>query len=234
MIKSSSFKVLPQSLAEVFQLECNLKFTTIQSFSKVTDILSVCLASLVPLSVPEIYSAVSALKKEPDSNWQDFVTRFNMLSGKKYFVTKKGADNLRKSQSIGDQSTGLRFAPNINFRRFHGSYYDCILRFMFAGFLVRRGDDTVMFYHPLFRDWLIRRKDNESTKFMVDPRNGHLAMALTSSRNDPKDLTSDKILDLCHHMLKAHVFRNHQTLSRDLQSVSTQKKAHYLKRRIEN
>ena len=87
MIKSSSFKVLPQSLAEVFQLECNLKFTTIQSFSKVTDILSVCLASLVPLSVPEIYNAVSALKKEPDSNWQDFVTRFNMLSGMKYFIT---------------------------------------------------------------------------------------------------------------------------------------------------
>ena len=84
VIKSSSFKVLPQSLAEVFQLECNLKFTTIQSFSKVTDILSVCLASLVPLSVPEIYNAVSALKKEPDSNWQDFVTRFNMLSGMNY------------------------------------------------------------------------------------------------------------------------------------------------------
>ena len=77
----------------------------------------------------------------------------------------------------------------------------------------------MMFYHPLFRDWLIRRKDNESTKFMVDPRNGHLAMALTSSRNNPKDLTSDKILDLCHHMLKAHVFRNHQTFSKDLQSV---------------
>ena len=81
VIKSSSFKVLPVSLAEVFQLECNLKFTTVQSFSKVTDILSVCLASLVPLSVLEIYNAVNALKKEPESNWQDFVSRFNMLSG---------------------------------------------------------------------------------------------------------------------------------------------------------
>ena len=100
--------------------------------------------------------------------------------------------------------------------------YKCSRFNMLSGFLVRRGDDTVMFYHPLFRDWLIRRKDNESTKFMVDPRNGHLAMALTSSRNNPKDLTSDKILDLCHHMLKAHVFRNHQTLSKDLQSVRIQ------------
>ena len=75
VIKSSSFKVLPVSLSEVFQLECNLKFTSVQAFSKVTDILSVCLASLVPLTVPEIYSAVNALKKEPDSNWQDFVSR---------------------------------------------------------------------------------------------------------------------------------------------------------------
>ena len=37
-------------------------------------------------------------------------------------------------------------------------------------------------HHPLFREWLIRRRDNESTKFMVDPRNGHLAIALTYSR----------------------------------------------------
>ena len=182
VIKSASFKVLPVSLSEVFQLECNLKFTSIQAFSKVTDILSVCLASLVPLTVPEIYAAINALKKEPDSNWQDFVSRFNMLSG----------------------------------------------------FLVRRGDDTVMFYHPLFREWLIRRKDNESTKFMVDPRNGHLAMALTYSRSpsggegnasstgnasrtgsgsptrSQPELNAEKILDLCHHMLKAHAFRNHQ------------------------
>ena len=81
VIKSTSFKVLPVSLSEVFQLECNLKFASVQAFAKVQDILSVCLASLVPMTVPEIYNAVNALKKEPDSNWQDFVARFNMLSG---------------------------------------------------------------------------------------------------------------------------------------------------------
>lgn len=170
VIKSSSFKVLPVSLSEVFQLECNLKFASVQAFAKVQDILSVCLASLVPLSVPDIYGAVNALKVEQDSNWQDFVSRFNLLSG----------------------------------------------------FLVRRGDDTVMFYHPLFREWLIRRRDNESTKFMVDPRNGHLAIALTYSRRrrSPSmiELNAEKILDLCHHMLKAHVYRNHQN-AKDLQST---------------
>jgi hypothetical protein len=35
-----SFKVLPVSLAEVFLLELNLKFPTIQSFQKVSDMLS--------------------------------------------------------------------------------------------------------------------------------------------------------------------------------------------------
>jgi hypothetical protein len=79
------------------------------------------------------------------------------------------------------------------------------------------GDDTVMFYHPLFREWLIRRKDNETTKFLCDPRNGHLAIALNYSRC-PSELNTDKILDLCHHMLKAHVYRNHQN-AKDLQSV---------------
>ena len=187
VIKSTSFKVLPVSLSEVFQLECNLKFSSVQSFSKVQDILSVCLASLVPLSVPQIYAAVNALQKEPEvgvepggrptpgspvsGSWADFVSRFNMLSG----------------------------------------------------FLVRRGDDTVMFYHPLFREWLIRRRDNESTKFMVDPRNGHLAIALTYSRGTtnsptPLELNAEKILDLCHHMLKAHVYRNHQN-AKTLQST---------------
>ena len=98
-----------------------------------------------------------------------------------------------------------------------------------------------MFYHPLFREWLIRRRDNESTKFMVDPRNGHLAIALTYSRGSANnscnsngnstnsscnsssppasiELNAEKILDLCHHMLKAHVYRNHQN-SKSLQST---------------
>ena len=76
-----------------------------------------------------------------------------------------------------------------------------------------------MFYHPLFREWLIRRRDNDSTKFMVDPRNGHLAIALTYSRNsNTTQLNGEKMLDLCHHMLKAHVYRNHPN-AKDLQST---------------
>ena len=77
---------------------------------------------------------------------------------------------------------------------------------MLSGFLVRRGDDTVMFYHPLFREWLIRRADS-SSKFLVDPRVGHLALALNYSRNANSEMNPEKVLDLAHHMLKAHTYR---------------------------
>ena len=55
VLKSSSFNVLPQSLSEVFLLEFNLKFPSLQSFRKVSDILSVVLAALQPLTMPEIH-----------------------------------------------------------------------------------------------------------------------------------------------------------------------------------
>lgn len=60
---------------------------------------------------------------------------------------------------------------------------DFVTRFnALSGFLVRRGDDTVMFYHNLFRDWLVMRRESEPDKFLCDPRYGHLAIALSLCR----------------------------------------------------
>ncbi|KAK2153828.1 hypothetical protein LSH36_284g03001 [Paralvinella palmiformis] len=39
-----------------------------------------------------------------------------------------------------------------------------------AGFLNLRLDGTYMYFHPAFREWLIRRDDNESPKFLCDLR----------------------------------------------------------------
>jgi hypothetical protein len=39
-----------------------------------------------------------------------------------------------------------------------------------AGFLYRRKDGTYMFFHPAFREWLIRRDDTDSNKFLCDLR----------------------------------------------------------------
>lgn len=39
-----------------------------------------------------------------------------------------------------------------------------------AGFLVKRMDDTLMFCHASFREWLTRRDECDSTKFLCDVR----------------------------------------------------------------
>ena len=43
-VKSGSFKVVPQNLAEIYQLAFNLKFSSAESFVHVADLLSICLA----------------------------------------------------------------------------------------------------------------------------------------------------------------------------------------------
>lgn len=98
-----------------------------------------------------------------------------------------------------------------------------------SGFLVRRADDTLMFFHPIFREWLIRREapGQRGSKFLCDPRLGHAAIAFRMCRIEAP-LSPDRTLELGHHILKAHVYKNmasgQQTTSaiipaRDLQAV---------------
>ena len=110
--KSASYKVLPQSLAEIFRLEFNLRFASTSAFRQVADILAVCLAALQPLTLPQIFQGVAALAVEStgaggggDLSWADFLGRYQLL----------------------------------------------------AGLLVQRRDESVCLFHPLFREWLIRR-----------------------------------------------------------------------------
>lgn len=110
-------------------------------------------------------------------------------------------------------------------------------------FLVKRMDNTYMFFHPSFREWLIKREDAESNKFLCDLRykierlgkwrwiwirflmenfyrSGHAAIAFRLSRLEAP-LDAEKTLELGHHILKAHIYKNmtlHKYSSRDLQS----------------
>ncbi|XP_014467321.1 PREDICTED: protein TANC2 isoform X1 [Dinoponera quadriceps] len=166
--KSASYKVLPVSLAQIFQLHFNLRFPTAASFDKVQPLLAVCLATLYPLTLPEIFYSVNSLNTSYFISWEDFLQRFKMLSG----------------------------------------------------FLVKRLDDTYMFFHPSFREWLMRRDEGESTKFLCDYRLGHAAIAFRLSRLQAP-LDGDKTLELGHHVLKAHVYRGVAPClpSRDLQAI---------------
>ncbi|XP_049811721.1 protein TANC2 isoform X1 [Schistocerca nitens] len=168
VVKSSGYKVLPVSLAQIFLLHFNLRFPTLRSFEKVTPILSVCLAALYPLTLLEIYYSVNALYTEEFLPWDEFHQRFKLLSG----------------------------------------------------FLVKRLDNTYMFFHPSFREWLVRRDECESSKFVVDLRMGHAGIAFRLSRVQAP-LDPEKTLELGHHVLKAHLYKNmtlHRYSSRDLQA----------------
>ncbi|XP_033222043.1 protein TANC2 isoform X3 [Belonocnema kinseyi] len=100
------------------------------------------------------------------------------------------------------------------------SWDDFMQRFkMLSGFLVKRLDNTYMFFHPSFREWLMRRDEGESTKFLCDLRLGHAAIAFRLSRLQAP-LDGERALELGHHILKAHVYRGVTPCwpSRDLQA----------------
>ncbi|XP_073955554.1 zinc-RING finger and ankyrin repeat domain-containing protein rolling pebbles isoform X2 [Choristoneura fumiferana] len=155
VVKSTNYKVVPISLAQIFLLQFNLRFPTVQSFEKVTHILSVCLAALYPLTLVEIYYSVNSLLVDKFLPWDEFCHRFDSL----------------------------------------------------ADFLVKRIDNTYMFFHPSFREWLMRREDNESPKFLCDLRAGHCGIAFRLARVQAP-LDPEKSMELGHHILKAHMYRN--------------------------
>nr|NVI77234.1 rolling pebbles [Cucujiformia] len=79
--KSSGYKVLPVSLAQIYLLHFNLRFPTIRSFEKVTNILSICLGALYPLTLLEIYYSINALSLDNFISWSEFLQCFKLLSG---------------------------------------------------------------------------------------------------------------------------------------------------------
>ncbi|XP_068247266.1 protein TANC2 isoform X2 [Palaemon carinicauda] len=155
VMKSGSFKVLPQSLNEIFLLLFNLRFPSVRSFEKVEPILNVVLASLNPLTLPDIYHSVNAGLLYKFLSWDEFLSCFKILNS----------------------------------------------------FLVKRLDDTYMLFHPALREWLARRAEGESAKFVCDIRGGHANLALRMSRLE-WPLDAEASLELGHHILKAHVYKN--------------------------
>lgn len=161
-------QVLPVTLSEMFLLHFNLRFSSVRCYERFQPILCVCLASLNPMTLLEMYHSVNALLTSQPMAWQEFLTRINTLKG----------------------------------------------------LLVRRSDDTYMLFHPSLRQWLLRREEGQSTKFLCDARMGHAAIALRLSRLEAP-LDADKTMELGHHILKAHLYKTcaGSLPPRDLQAV---------------
>jgi hypothetical protein len=79
--KSASFKVLPVTLSEIFLLNFNLRFASLRAYERVQPILCVCLASLNPMSLLEIYHSVNALLGAEPLTWEEFMQRVKLLKG---------------------------------------------------------------------------------------------------------------------------------------------------------
>lgn len=80
MIKSASYKVVPVSLAELYQLQCNMKFMTNSAFERSLPILNVALASLHPLTDEQLFQAINAGFIQGELKWEDFHQRMELLS----------------------------------------------------------------------------------------------------------------------------------------------------------
>uniref|UniRef100_A0A3Q3IYM2 Tetratricopeptide repeat, ankyrin repeat and coiled-coil containing 2 n=1 Tax=Monopterus albus TaxID=43700 RepID=A0A3Q3IYM2_MONAL len=80
VLKSSSYKVVPVNLAEVYLLQCNMRFPTQSSFERALPLLSVAVASLHPLTDDQIYQAINAGSLQGTLDWEDFQQRVDNLS----------------------------------------------------------------------------------------------------------------------------------------------------------
>ncbi|CAI5656203.1 unnamed protein product [Oreochromis niloticus] len=80
VIKSASYKVVPVSLAELYQLQCNMKFMTNSAFERSLPILNVSLASLHPLTDEQLFNAINAGFVQGELQWEDFQQRMELLS----------------------------------------------------------------------------------------------------------------------------------------------------------
>jgi len=80
-LKTGNFKIVPQNLSEIYQLAFNLKFSSSESFVQVADILSICLASLQPINLYELFSIYNALFiAASELSWVQFREKFELVS----------------------------------------------------------------------------------------------------------------------------------------------------------
>ncbi|KFD55934.1 hypothetical protein M513_03058 [Trichuris suis] len=76
-------------------------------------------------------------------------------------------------------------------------------------FVVQTQNGTYLLFHPIFREWLIRRESGKGSRFLCDVKNGHASIALWLTRRcRERSLNAEDAQELGHHLLKAHVFKH--------------------------
>ena len=117
VIKSDSFKLLPQSLSEMYKLAFSLMFSSGQAYEPVSALLSVCLASLRPLSLSSLHAVLNSVCLEPELTRAEVVTTLGLISSQ---VVTRGDGSLMVSHPTlrdwllrGGRGAGHRFGVNV-------------------------------------------------------------------------------------------------------------------------
>ena len=77
-------QVVPVNLAEVYLLQCNMRFPTQSSFERALPLLNVAVASLHPLTDEQIYQAINA------GSLQVTTLTYTRLQTRRTLYTSKG------------------------------------------------------------------------------------------------------------------------------------------------
>jgi len=151
---------------------------------------------VVPQNLSEIYQLAFNLKF---SSCESFVQVADILS------TCLASLQPISLQQLYSAYSALFISPELGWRQIL-EHYQTI-----ADVLVLRRDGTLMCFHPTMRDWFVRRRPGESDKFLCELRTGHAALALHTGRQ-PLELRgrAEKILEMCHHLLKSALYKNCQ------------------------
>ena len=117
VIKSDSFKLLPQSLSEMYKLAFSLMFSSGPAYEPVSAMLSVCLASLRPLSLSSLHAVLNSVCLEPELSRAEVVTTLGLISSQ---VVTRGDGSLMVSHPTlrdwllrGGRGAGHRFGVNV-------------------------------------------------------------------------------------------------------------------------
>lgn len=79
VLKSDSFRIIPHTIDEMYLLIMNIKFNTLTSFESVKPVLEICLATVYPLTVLEIYHTLNSSLIRHFINWKEFLDMMDAL-----------------------------------------------------------------------------------------------------------------------------------------------------------
>ena len=106
-------------------------FPTLESFTKIKDILAVCLATLRPLTMEQIFMCVKSL-------------------------TESNAEDVIKMDTIPAYvSTGTKASMKISHQSISWDEFLNNFGMISSWLLPERADKTIMFFHSTVRDWYV-------------------------------------------------------------------------------